>query len=486
MAYMNKKLQHYIELSETHSIPKSFEKFINKHKATENLILKKRNSYYCTHCGNEFISNVKINKQARCPNCKYKYIVRRFTLKNYETKKDLILLGQVEDKFFLRVFELYSKYNPKFRDFDYSCTEYRRVFFDDKKYNEVVEGDNVSHNMGMSYVYHKMRRSCWKKKVWAWYYQSYGDTIGYIYPGNIKKLLKGTKYQYTQLWKLVTKVESFNLVELFQKGLNEYYNTFELLIKSKLYNLAFYSNRFGSTKKTFEERFGVPKTLLSFMQKQNITYEELEVLKCCKTPNIRLLRALTGCYNLLWLSYRVDFLTAWERGLLSRETEHLYKDYLTFAIQLGYDMTDKNILYPSNLKESHDKLEKLVEICRNEANSRLLKERYNYLKDNIYQTRKFIIYPVSSCEELIDESAQQENCVKTYIEKAALSECDLYLMRLVSNPDVSLVTVEVRNNQIVQAKIKHNNEPTKEQWNFLYKWQKNILSKDKRLEYQYA
>ena len=478
MAYMDKQLRHYVELSDTNSVPTSFEKFINKHKAIENIILKKGQTCYCTHCSHEFTSNAKINKETRCPYCKYKYLVRRFTLKNYETKKDLILLDKVEDKFILRVFELYSKYNPQFKDFDYSCTEYRRVFFDDTSYNQVVEGDNVFHTMGLSVVWHFKKRSCWKKKEWSWYYSGYANTIGYIYPYNIKQLLKGTKYQYTQLWKLVSKIEPFNLVELFQRCLNDYSNTFELLVKAKLYHLALVSNRFGSTKKSFEERFGVPKSFLPFMQKHNITYDELDVLRCCKTPNIRLLRALKGCHNLLWLSYRIDFLTAWRCGLLSQRTEHEYKDYLTFAIQLGYDMKDKTILYPSNLRQAHDKLENLVEICRNEANSRLLKERYEQLKHNIYKTKKFIIYPASSSDELINESFQQCNCTKSYIEKAALSECDLYFMRLVSNPTKSLVTVEVRNNQVVQAKIKHNQEPTKEQWRFLNSWSKNILIKN--------
>jgi DNA-directed RNA polymerase subunit RPC12/RpoP len=477
MAYINKQLQHYIDISDSYTIPTLFEKFVNKHKTKENIILKKGNSCHCTHCNNEFISNVKINNETRCPYCNNKYIVRKYTLKNYETKKNLIILDKVEDKFVLRVFELESIYNYKSKSFNYYCTEYRRVFFDEYNYNQVVEGDNVSHVMGASYVYHNRKRTCWKKKVWSWYYSGYGNTIGYIYPDNIKNVLKGTKYQYTCLWKLVNKVTPFNLVGLFQKCLNDYYMTFELLVKLKLYNLSLNSNKFGSTKKTFEERFGVPKDLLPFMQKNNITYEELNVLRYCKTPNIRLLRALKGCYNLLWLSYRIDFLTAWKKGLLSHDTEHEYTDYLKFALQLGYNMTDKKVLYPSNLKESHDKLLKLVEICRNEANTKLMKKRYEELKENIYKTNKFIIYPASTADELINESKQMNNCVKTYIEPYAVGETDIYLMRLNSDKEHSLVTVEVKNNVIIQARIKCNNEPSKEQMRFLEKWKQKILNK---------
>lgn len=477
MAYMNKKLRHYVEVADaTFRIPKSFQKFIDKHKIMENLILKHKDTYYCTYCKHEFISKVKIGNQVRCPHCKHKYTVRRFTLKRYKTKKNLILFDKVEDKFVLRVFELCSTYKQDMREFEYLCTEYRRVFFDDYDYNETVESDIVHHSMGSSYVYHYMKHTCWKKKEWGWYYNS--STVGYVEPLNIKKILNGTKYQYTQLWKVITRVNPFDLVYFFQHKLKYYYSTFELLTKLKLYNLALNCEKFNSTKKSFEERFRVSKNLLPFMQRNNITYKELEVLRYCKTPNIRLLRALSGGYNLEWLSHWIDFLTAWRKGLLSLQTEHEYKDYLKFAIQLEYDMKDKKILYPDNLEESHNKLQKLVEICRNEANTKLLQKRYEELKDTIYKTKKFMIYPVSSADELINESNQMSNCVKTYTERAAMGECDIYLMRLCSNPKHSLVTVEVRNNHVVQAKIKHNGDPTKEQMNFLNRWEQKALNKE--------
>ena len=107
----------------------------------------------------------------------------------------------------------------------------------------------------------------------------------------------------------------------------------------------------------------------------------------------------------------------------------------------------------------------------------LLQERYKTLKENIYKTSKYIIYPASSSNELIEESKQQSNCVKTYLDKMAFAECDIYFLRENANPNKSLVTVEVRNNVVVQAKIKYNQEPTKQQWAFLNRWQAKILSK---------
>ena len=48
-------------------------------------------------------------------------------------------------------------------------------------------------------------------------------------------------------------------------------------------------------------------------------------------------------------------------------------------------------------------------------------------------------------------------------------------MRNIKNPKKSLVTIEVRNNTIVQSRIKNNNQPTENELKFLKEWEQNIL-----------
>ena len=62
-----------------------------------------------------------------------------------------------------------------------------------------------------------------------------------------------------------------------------------------------------------------------------------------------------------------------------------------------------------------------------------------------------------------------------YIKKYALGKCDIYYMRELSNIDKSLVTIEVRNQEVVQSRIIDNQLPTKGQQDFINKWQKKIL-----------
>lgn len=97
------------------------------------------------------------------------------------------------------------------------------------------------------------------------------------------------------------------------------------------------------------------------------------------------------------------------------------------------------------------------------------------MKCNEFKDNKYIIFPAKDFESLVDESSQQNNCVRTYAERIADGECDIYFMRLVKNIEHSLVTVEVKENKVVQKRTKNNQVTSEEQNKFLKKWEKKIL-----------
>ena len=85
--------------------------------------------------------------------------------------------------------------------------------------------------------------------------------------------------------------------------------------------------------------------------------------------------------------------------------------------------------------------------------------------------------PAPTLKSLQDESKQQSNCVRTYAEKYADGKCDIYFMRDIKKPKNSLVTVEVKNNKIIQSRIKYNYNPNEKQLKFLDKWENTVLNK---------
>ena len=129
------------------------------------------------------------------------------------------------------------------------------------------------------------------------------------------------------------------------------------------------------------------------------------------------------------------------------------------------------------MRKQHDELEKAFKIRNRELLNNLIKKRYKSLKGNIYKDKKFIIIPAKSVESLEDESKQQINCVRSYSKKYANGICDIYFMRLLKSKNKSLVTVEVRNNKVVQSRTKFNHLPEEKQSKFLKLWETKILQR---------
>lgn len=101
------------------------------------------------------------------------------------------------------------------------------------------------------------------------------------------------------------------------------------------------------------------------------------------------------------------------------------------------------------------------------------------------------IYP-DCTQDIKDESVQMNNCVSSYIKRVINGDCHILFLRKKDNPDKSLVTIEVKNDKIVQALQKFNHPLTSEQkevvdkWN---KWRENYLKKkekEEREELKYA
>ena len=218
-----------------------------------------------------------------------------------------------------------------------------------------------------------------------------------------------------------------------------------------------------------------------------IIFEELETLKLYNTKDIKVLRVLNkfSNYDLRQIKQYTkldNFIKYFKENKLKDST--MYLDYLRFAKELKLDLKNKKNLFPKDLKQAHDELEKQIEILEQQINNEMIQERLEILSKNIYKNKKFIIFPADSAESLVDESQQQNNCVRTYVDRYAEGNCDIYFMRNVDNPKKSLVTVEVRENKVVQKRTKNNEKTTAEQDKFLKKWEQTILNKHKRiLEY---
>lgn len=91
------------------------------------------------------------------------------------------------------------------------------------------------------------------------------------------------------------------------------------------------------------------------------------------------------------------------------------------------------------------------------------------------------IYPEST-QDIKDEATSQSNCVASYVQRVIDGGCHILFLRKKDSPDKSLVTIEVRDNKIVQAKQRFNYPVTSEQQEVIDKWNKYWSNKIKERE----
>lgn len=480
MGYIRKAVQEKLYLmDQTNYLPEKWDQFIDEVKLNYGLIIKgKKNHCRCSNCGFEFISKKRIKQYAKCPNCKNEYQIRSSRLQREYFIDRLILLDKISDELVFRYFEIYlscrKDNNYKFKE---SVVEFARTFPEER--TEVVN-ERLSICQCNIHVCH------WRSKgKWRQYTRNYDfGNKGYVYPYNLKEVLKDTDYKYLDLEEFVKKSGPLRFEYLMRNIAS--LPSFEVLIKLKLYKLARSAYDISVSGNSFNRIFGVPKDYYNFMKKNNISYEELKILRLVKEKNIRKVRFLARFNHygdVKELSEYISFNYIYEylRKYKENAKLYIYKDYLRFAKLLGLDLKNRKYVFPDNLRKKHDELEKAYEVHNKKILNGLIKNRLNELNKNIYQDKKFIIIPAESVEALENESKQQSNCVRTYSEKYAEANCDIYFMRLLKNRKKSLVTVEVRNNKVIQSRTRFNNSPEEIQLEFLKKWQETVLQQSCRV-----
>lgn len=117
-------------------------------------------------------------------------------------------------------------------------------------------------------------------------------------------------------------------------------------------------------------------------------------------------------------------------------------------------MSNKYDKYPRHFLTSHQITSRTYQRWKQEFNEELFAKRVNTKMEVTIGDYKFI-YPKST-KDIKDEAVQQSNCVAGYIDRVISGQCDIILMRKKNDIENSLVTVEIRDNKVVQARQRFN------------------------------
>lgn len=154
--------------------------------------------------------------------------------------------------------------------------------------------------------------------------------------------------------------------------------------------------------------------------------------------------------------------------------DYLLKELLDYASMMKR-ISPKFDKYPRHFLTTH----KIA--CRNYNR---LKEQFDeedfkkHIDKNMEHTfgDYVFIYPETT-QDIKDEAVSQNNCVASYIRKVINGECHILFLRKKDNPTKSLVTIEVRDDKIVQARQRFNDPVTSEQQVVIDKWNNWYSSK---------
>ena len=178
------------------------------------------------------------------------------------------------------------------------------------------------------------------------------------------------------------------------------------------------------------------------------------------------------------MSY-VDELVTYEALGASDAIREIY-DYAAMMSEISA----KFDRYPRHFLTTHRIASRNYTRLKEKFDEERFKNRIDKSMEKTFGEYSFI-YPEST-QDIKDEATSQNNCVASYIGSVINGNCHILFLRRKDEPDKSLVTIEVRNGKIVQAKQRFNYPVTKEQQEIIDKWENWYAKKNESEELKNA
>ncbi|MCH5195918.1 MAG: PcfJ domain-containing protein [Oscillospiraceae bacterium] len=337
---------------------------------------------------------------------------------------------------------------------------------------------------------------------------SYGRE--WVYPHNLDEILRDSAVKFRNIEISVVAEHLPVDIETMCKMV-EKMSALENLAKQGLYNLVgaaadtlgirWSSSPIGKyidrTESSAAKLLGVDRITAKRMAEINITADEFVLYKILgkHRPNIswetflrfRALDAAECPENLKELLIRLRMSAERLAGYIEKQAALLkrggagiintYRDYISMTKDLHMELTE-SVIFPQNIQKEHDALMKIKTDRKYRTQNKELAKRVKILEKLSWEDENFIIRPLRTAEEFLTESSVLSHCVKTYIDRCAKGETNIFVIRKKDSPDIPYYTVTLTNRgKLTQNLGKHNREATKEVRAFADKWIKNIVNK---------
>jgi len=148
-------------------------------------------------------------------------------------------------------------------------------------------------------------------------------------------------------------------------------------------------------------------------------------------------------------------------------------DYVNMNTHMGITEYEK---YPRSIKLAHDVALVNYDIRRMKieevkyARAKGMADRYAYSPEG----EKYMVIAPPTVSSIIQEGTVMHHCVATYVPRVLECETIIMFMRSVEKPEESVITIEVRDGAVAQAKAAHNKAPNQDQQKFLDGYKKHL------------
>lgn len=472
---------------------------------------KKQQKGFCTHCQKEVtLISPRHARECICPACGYVATARAAgRAGNICDRTTIQYLQKHGDGVLVRICKVSARYKDP-RNPEISFWENARLFLSAKDKKMIEES--------YYYSYEGRKMTPWVKgarPVYNRYFYNYdADTSGHVYTKNLEKELRGTPWQYSQLkdYYLSDRVQMC-VRPFFREYLR--YPVLEYLIKLRLYALTtyvvygdsgdgIYRCPINLNGKNLTEVLGVDKQYLPMMQEMDMNRSTLRLLQqflkegihppqdlmhWCQHNRVLDLEDLRVCLRHMTPNRMIRYLAqqceaapkdftleSYYRTTREKKAFGLYKDYLRFCRDLGYDLTDEFILFPRHLKEAHDRVAEMFDKRKAQIYNEKIAAQYEALVSQ-YQMSKagLTVIPPKSAAEIVEEGQKLHHCVGGYVSRVAKKECTILFLRREEQPEEPYYTMELRDGEVKQLRGDDNCDPTPDVTAYVTLWKQEKL-----------
>ncbi|MEX3625129.1 PcfJ domain-containing protein [Viridibacillus arvi] len=202
-----------------------------------------------------------------------------------------------------------------------------------------------------------------------------------------------------------------------------------------------------------EEEYGLDKTKqfinreFSFIYGSSSYRSALQVAKRYNLPDKKFIR---------YIYFECDV----SQGIGVETAISEYEDYIRMTTEMGYERFDR---YPKHLRTSHDIASRNYKVKLDAKELEQWRDALESNKSYISSVGDYMIFPPETPEDLVKEGNVLGHCVGSYVNKVRKGISTILFLREKTDVDCPLVTIEVRDNRIVQARGKMNYPPTSNQ-----------------------